>query len=76
MPRATTRRENAPLVQLCGDHANAGEPLGPQVVHDGPQVRSTATTPNGNSRPIIQLAQLIFVVNLHASERCNGRPCA
>jgi hypothetical protein len=35
MPRATTRREDAPVVQLSGYRANAGEPLGPQVVHDG-----------------------------------------
>ena len=41
MPRATTRRQDAALIQLSSDGAHAGEPLGPQVIHDGLQVRST-----------------------------------
>lgn len=41
MPRATTRRQNAPFVQLSGDSPHAGDPLGAQVIHDGPQVRRT-----------------------------------
>ena len=38
MPRATTGCQDAPLVQLSGDSPHAGETLGPQVIHDGPQV--------------------------------------
>ena len=38
MPRATTWRQDAALIQLGGDSAHAGEPLRAQVVHDGPQV--------------------------------------
>jgi hypothetical protein len=30
---------DALLVQLSGHSAHAGEPLGPQVIHDGSQVR-------------------------------------
>ena len=41
MPLATTRRENAALVQLRGDSPHAGEPLRPQVIHDGPKVLRT-----------------------------------
>jgi hypothetical protein len=37
MPRATTRQD-APLVELSGDGPHAGEPLGAQVIDDGPQV--------------------------------------
>jgi hypothetical protein len=29
-----------------------------------------------HSRPFTRLPMLIFVVSLHASERCYGRPCA
>ena len=35
------RRQDAPLVQLSGDSPHADEALGPQVIHDGPQVRRT-----------------------------------
>jgi hypothetical protein len=28
MPRATTRRQDAPLVQLSGDRADTGDPFG------------------------------------------------
>jgi hypothetical protein len=41
MPCATTRRQDASFVQLSGDSAHAGEPLGSQVIYDGPQVRRT-----------------------------------
>jgi hypothetical protein len=41
MPRATAWRENATLVQLSSDSAHASEPLGSQVIHNGPQVRRT-----------------------------------
>ena len=33
MPCATTRCQDAPLVQLSGNSAHAGEPLGPQVIY-------------------------------------------
>ena len=33
--------QDAPLVQLRRDGPHAGEPLGPQAIHDGPQVRRT-----------------------------------
>ncbi len=38
MPRAATCRQDAPLVQFRGDAPNTGDPLGAQVIHDGPQV--------------------------------------
>jgi hypothetical protein len=41
MPRPTTRCQDATLVPLSGDGANAGEPLGSQVIYNGPQVRRT-----------------------------------
>ena len=41
MPCTATRRENAALVQLRGDSPHAGEPLRPQVIHDGPKVLRT-----------------------------------
>jgi hypothetical protein len=42
MPRATTRCQDAPLVQLIGDSPNAGEPLVFQVIHDGLDVLRAA----------------------------------
>src|SRR6516225_11375639 len=41
MPCTATRRENAMLVQLGRDSTHTGEPLSPQVIHDGPKVRRT-----------------------------------
>ena len=41
MPRTATWRQDAPLVQLNGYSAHAGEALRPQVIHDGPQVSRT-----------------------------------
>ena len=38
MPRTIACCQDAPLVQLSGDSPHAGEPLRPQVIHDGPQV--------------------------------------
>jgi hypothetical protein len=34
VPRATTRRQDATLVQLSRNSPHAGEPLGPQVIHE------------------------------------------
>jgi hypothetical protein len=42
MPCATTRRQDASLVQLSSDSSHAGEALGSQIIHDGPQVRHGA----------------------------------
>jgi hypothetical protein len=39
MPRATACRKDASLIQLSGNSTHSGEPLGPQVIHNGPQVR-------------------------------------
>lgn len=49
MPRATTRCQDATLVQLCGDCADAGDALCAQVVHDGPGVLRTmlGVSPHG-----------------------------
>jgi hypothetical protein len=41
MPRATTRRQDATLVQLSRDSSHGGDPLGVQVIHDGAKVRRT-----------------------------------
>jgi hypothetical protein len=35
-PRATTRRQGAPLVQLSGDRPHTGEPLGPEAIRTSP----------------------------------------
>jgi hypothetical protein len=37
MPRATTGRQDTPLVQLSGDSSHAGDPLGSQVIQKWPR---------------------------------------
>ena len=41
MPRATTGRENATLVQLSGNSADAGDCFGPQVIRISPRLVGT-----------------------------------
>jgi hypothetical protein len=63
MPSAPTGREDGTLVQLSRDSPNAGEPLGPQVIHDGPQVCRALL------RVCLHRSDRLLVANLLASER-------
>ena len=63
MPRATSRRQDTPLVELSSDSPHAGEPLGPQVVHDGPQVCRAVL------RVRLDGSHCLLVANLLAPER-------
>jgi hypothetical protein len=63
MPRATTRRQDALLIQLSCDSPHTGEPLGLQVIHDGrtPRARdqndSVASRGFSFSRPVTRADQ-------------------
>jgi hypothetical protein len=63
MARAPTRRQDATLVKLCGNGPHAGEPLCPQVIHDGrtPRARdqndSVASRGFSFSRPVTRADQ-------------------
>jgi hypothetical protein len=67
VPRATTRRQDAPLVQFGGDCAHAGDPLGAQVIHEGPQVGSTLL------RVRLDSSHGLLVADVRAPERPGAR---
>jgi hypothetical protein len=66
VPRATTGRQDASLFQLSGDGTHTGEPLGPQVIHDGSKVGRTLLC------VCLDGSHGLLVANLLASKR----PCA